>query len=75
MRPDSITDTPADAALRRAARPVICYPVETLPRPDLAAYRALRGDLELTDTTEALKPVPVLTLQPSLTLQVVVSAR
>jgi uncharacterized protein YcgI (DUF1989 family) len=51
MRPDSITDTPADAALRRAARPVICYPVETLPRPDLAAYRALRGDLELTDTT------------------------
>jgi uncharacterized protein YcgI (DUF1989 family) len=28
---------------------VICYPVETLPRPDLPAYRALRHDLELVD--------------------------
>lgn len=36
-------DTPADAEARRAIRPVICYPVETLPAPDLAAYAAARA--------------------------------
>ena len=50
MRPDPVTDTPADAARRRAVRPVICHPVETLPRPDLSTYRALREDLELMET-------------------------
>ncbi|MBV7407666.1 DUF1989 domain-containing protein [Maritimibacter sp. DP1N21-5] len=29
---------PADADDRRAIAPVICYPTETLPKPDLAAY-------------------------------------
>ncbi len=38
---------PADAAARKAARPVICYPVETLPRPDIAALRAVRPGWEL----------------------------
>jgi hypothetical protein len=33
---------PADAGARRAVTPVICYPVVSLPRPDLAAYRAAR---------------------------------
>ena len=33
---------PADAAARRAVRPVICYPVEGLARPDLAPFRAAR---------------------------------
>ncbi|MEP2717139.1 DUF1989 domain-containing protein [Pseudophaeobacter sp.] len=33
---------PADAAARRAVQPVICYPNETLPVPDLALYRAAR---------------------------------
>ena len=33
---------PADAALRQSVRPVICYPVEGLTRPDLAPYRAAR---------------------------------
>jgi hypothetical protein len=33
---------PADAGARRAVAPVICYPVGSLPRPDLAAYRAAR---------------------------------
>jgi uncharacterized protein len=36
---------PADADARRAARPVICYPPETLPRPDLARYFAARERL------------------------------
>jgi uncharacterized protein YcgI (DUF1989 family) len=33
---------PADAAARKAIAPVICYPVEGLPRPDLAPYLAAR---------------------------------
>lgn len=37
------TPPPADAAARRTAAPVVCYPVETLPRPDLAALRNARA--------------------------------
>ncbi|KIC24549.1 MULTISPECIES: urea carboxylase-associated family protein [unclassified Leisingera] len=33
---------PADADARRAVKPVICYPNETLPVPDLALYRQAR---------------------------------
>ncbi|MGB8811774.1 MAG: DUF1989 domain-containing protein [Paracoccaceae bacterium] len=33
---------PHDAQTRQAIKPVICYPVETLPKPDLAAYQAAR---------------------------------
>ena len=33
---------PSDAKTRRAAKPVICYPNITLPRPDMDLYRALR---------------------------------
>lgn len=50
MKPSPITRAPADAAARKAVRPVICYPTETLPRPDLSAYRALRDGLELVET-------------------------
>ena len=34
---------PADAEARRAVAPVICYPVETLPVPDLALYARARA--------------------------------
>lgn len=34
---------PEDAAARRAVRPVICYPNETLPPPPMALYRAARA--------------------------------
>ena len=34
---------PADAAARRAVHTVICYPVETLPRPDMALYARFRA--------------------------------
>ena len=37
---------PDDAAARRAVPPVICYPVEALPPPDLTAYRAARAGWE-----------------------------
>lgn len=50
MKPDPITDAPSDADQRKAIKPVVCYPTETLPRPDLSAYRALRDDLELIET-------------------------
>lgn len=45
---------PADAAARRAIKPVICYPNETLPKPDLALYRAARQGA--TKTAEVLVP-------------------
>ena len=39
-----MTQAPADAEARRAVAPVICYPNETLPVPDMALYgRALEG--------------------------------
>ncbi len=37
-----MTQAPSDAAARRAVKPVICYPNDTLPKPDLALYRAAR---------------------------------
>ncbi len=40
---------PPDADARQAIQPVICYPVDTLPRPDMAIYGAAREALELTD--------------------------
>ena len=50
MKTNVMTAAPVDAAARKAVQPVICYPVETLPRPDLSAYRALRDDLTLVET-------------------------
>ncbi|WP_406720273.1 DUF1989 domain-containing protein [Thioclava litoralis] len=40
---------PQDAAARKSIAPVICYPVETLPKPDLAAYRAARAGATKSD--------------------------
>lgn len=45
MKRISPTPAPADAAARRAVRPVICYPADTLPAPDMALYRAARAQL------------------------------
>jgi uncharacterized protein len=43
---------PNDAKARRAVAPVICYPTETLPKPDLTIYRAAR--LNAVKTGEVL---------------------
>lgn len=40
---------PADAAARRAVKPVICYPPETLPAPDMQRYLSARNTLVKTD--------------------------
>jgi len=45
---------PADAAARRAVKPVICYPNETLPVPDLALYAQARAKAAKVD--EVLVP-------------------
>jgi len=43
------SQAPVDADARRAVKPVICYPVDTLPEPNMAAYAAARNTMELTD--------------------------
>lgn len=40
---------PADADARRAIKPVICYPTNTLPQPDMERYIGLRAGLTKTD--------------------------
>jgi uncharacterized protein YcgI (DUF1989 family) len=45
---------PKDAAARRAVKPVICYPVDTLPEPDMVAYQAARETMIKID--EVLVP-------------------
>ncbi|WP_204113534.1 urea carboxylase-associated family protein [Shimia biformata] len=45
---------PADADARRAVTPVICYPVETLPKPDMALYLGARDGVRKVD--EVLVP-------------------
>ncbi len=41
--------TPADADARRAISPVICYPPDTLPAPDLKLYAAARATATKVD--------------------------
>jgi len=48
------TPAPADASARRHVAPVLCYPVETLPSPDLDGYRAARDGW--TKIAEVLVP-------------------
>ncbi|MBS0124667.1 urea carboxylase-associated family protein [Thetidibacter halocola] len=44
---------PADAAARRAIAPVICYPNDTLPKPDLALYRRALDGVQVTSVVVA----------------------
>ena len=45
---------PSDDADRRAVKPVICYPNDTLPLPDLALYAQARE--QATKAGEVLVP-------------------
>jgi len=40
---------PSDAAGRRAAPPIICYEVDTLPSVDMAFYKKARSDMSMTE--------------------------
>lgn len=52
MKPDRPAHSaPADADARKAIAPVICYPVDGLPRPDLAPYLAAREGWEKVSET------------------------
>lgn len=49
-----MTDAPIDAAARRAVKPVICYPVETLPAPDMTLYQTARkGAVKISEVLAA----------------------
>ena len=50
----NMTHAPSDASARRAVKPVICYPNDTLPDPGLARLQAARATLTKTD--EVLVP-------------------
>ena len=39
---------PVDADARRAIKPVICYPIDTLPLPNMTIYAAAREAMKLT---------------------------
>lgn len=55
MKPQNpIHAAPLDATARRGVKPVICYPVEGLPAPDLVTYKAARVGWE--KTAEVLVP-------------------
>ncbi|WP_050929127.1 urea carboxylase-associated family protein [Aestuariivita boseongensis] len=49
-----MTQAPPDADARRAIKPVICYPNDTLPAPDLALYARARATATKVD--EVLVP-------------------
>lgn len=49
MKPTPINTAPADADARRAIKPVICYPVDTLPPPEMGTYTAARESMQLID--------------------------
>ncbi|AUQ57281.1 hypothetical protein PhaeoP30_00335 [Phaeobacter inhibens] len=47
--PNTAIGLPSDAAERRAIPPVICYPNETLPKPNLPQYLSARETAQKTD--------------------------
>jgi uncharacterized protein YcgI (DUF1989 family) len=49
MKRSPQSQAPADADARKAIKPVICYTLDTLPLPNMAAYAAARKTMELTD--------------------------
>ena len=50
MKPQRHNAPPADAEDRKAIKPVICYPPETLPAVDMAMLEGARQSLRLIDT-------------------------
>jgi uncharacterized protein YcgI (DUF1989 family) len=48
-----MTHPPADADARRAIAPVICYPNDSLPKPDLDLYRSALAQAKVIDRVDA----------------------
>lgn len=53
MKYDPETAAPEDAEARRAVRPVVCYPIDTLPPRPMEIYRAARQNMEKVDEVVA----------------------
>lgn len=49
MKNQNVASEPDDATARRAAKPVVCYTVDQLPRYDASRYETLRSTAEKTD--------------------------
>lgn len=49
MKPKGIAPVPVDDQLRRAVKPVVCYPVDTLPTFDASFYDRAREGMTLLD--------------------------
>lgn len=45
-----LSPVPKDADARKAVEPVVCYPIKTLPKPELALYRSARETLVSVET-------------------------
>ena len=54
MQKDGAMSEPRDAEARRSVAPVICYPTDTLPTPDLTLYQTARQTAN--KTTEVVIP-------------------
>lgn len=50
MKPQPRHERPEDAEERLSIAPVVCYPVDTLPGPDMEFLERARADLELIET-------------------------
>ncbi|MCP5086789.1 MAG: DUF1989 domain-containing protein, partial [Rhodobacteraceae bacterium] len=50
MKYQAQNTAPIDAKSRRSAEPVVCYPIDTLPAPDMALYSSARQNMTLIDT-------------------------
>jgi uncharacterized protein YcgI (DUF1989 family) len=48
-----MTQSPPDAEARRAVKPVICYPTDTLPVPDVDLYRQALAETERVEVVQA----------------------
>ena len=53
MKPKPQHQFPTDAEARKAIEPVVCYPIDTLPTPDLELYRKARKGAEHIETVIA----------------------
>lgn len=51
MKPQPRSIPPSDADARKSIAPVICYPTDTLPRPNIESYLEVREALSLVSRT------------------------
>jgi len=50
MKPTPQNPAPQDAQARKAIKPVVCYPIDTLPAFDSSIYEEAKASMELVDS-------------------------